>query len=100
MMTLNKLKQQFRIPDDVLSKLTNLPTVNVTNVAIISLIMMNIKSDMDALQFCDVVENIVDNKSSKAHIEGLRNGNLPGINYQNNYICILTLSATCFNYFL
>ena len=75
MMTLNKLKQLLRLPDDVLSELTNLPTVNVIDEAIILLLMsVIIKSDMDALQFCDVMENIVDSKSSKAHIEILRNG--------------------------
>ena len=79
MMTLNKLKQLVRLPDDVLSKLTNLPTVNVINEAIISLLMTAIKSDMGALQFCDVMENIVDSKSSKAHTEILRNGNSPEI---------------------
>ena len=78
MMTLNKLKQLLRLPDDVISELTNLPTVNDINEAIISLLMTAIiKSDMDALQFCDVMENIVDSKSSKAHIEILINGNSP-----------------------
>ena len=78
MMTLNKLKQLVRLPDDVLSELTNLPTVNDINEAITGLVMTAIiKSHMDALQFCDVMENIADSKSSKACIEILRNGNLP-----------------------
>ena len=80
MMTFNKLKQLLIVSDDVLSEFTNLPTVNDINEAIISLLMIVIiKSDMDALQFCDVMENIVDSKSSKAHIEILRNGNSPEI---------------------
>ena len=76
MMTINKLKQLLRLPDDVLSELTSLPTVNVINEAIIGYLITAIKSDMDALQFCDVMENIV---NSKAHIEILRNGNSPKI---------------------
>ena len=76
MMTLNKLKQLVTLPDDVISELTYLPTVNDINEAIIGLVMMAIKSDMEALHFCDVMEDIVDSKSSKAHIEILRNGNL------------------------
>ena len=80
MMTLNKLKQLVRLSDDVLIELTNLPTVNDINEAIIGLLMTAIiKSDMDAIQFCDNMENIVDSKSSKAHIEILRNGNSPEI---------------------
>ena len=80
MMTLNKLKQLLRLPDDVLSKLSNLPSVNDINEAIIGLLMtVIIKTGMDALQFCDAMENIVDIKSSKAHIEILRNGKSPEI---------------------
>ena len=79
MMTLNKLKQLLIISNDVLSELTNLPTVNDINEAIIGLAMTAIKSDMDALHFCDVIENIVDGTSSKAHIETLRNGKSPEI---------------------
>ena len=81
MMTLNKLKQLITIPDDdqMMSKLINLPTVDLINETIIGLLMTTIKSDMDALQICDVMENIVDSKSSKAHIETLRNGNLTWI---------------------
>ena len=33
-----------------------------------------IKSDVDALQFCDVMDNLVDSKSSKTHIKVLKNG--------------------------
>ena len=77
MMTINRLKQLLRRQDDALSKLTKLPTGYDINEAIVSLIMMTIKSDMDALKFCDVMEKLVDSKSSKAHIEILRNGNSP-----------------------
>ena len=79
MMTLNKLKQLLIISDNVLNKLTNLPTVNVINETIIASLMTAIKSDTDALRFCDFMENIVDSKSSKAHIEIFRNGNSPEI---------------------
>ena len=80
MMTLNKLKQLLRLSDDVLSELSNLPTANDINVTVISFLMTAIiKSDMDALQFCDVMENIADSRSSKAHIEILRNGKLAEI---------------------
>ena len=76
MITFNKLKQLLRLSDDFLSELTNLPSVNDINEAIISsLMIVIIKSDIDALQFCDVMKNIVDSKSPKAHIEILRNGN-------------------------
>ena len=65
MMTLNKLKQLVRLPHNVLSEVTNLPTVNDINEAIIGLVMTAIKLDMEALHFCEVLENVVDSKSSK-----------------------------------
>ena len=80
MMTLLKLKQLLRVSDDILNKFSNLKIVDVINVTIITFLMLAIiKSDMDALQFCNFMDNIVDSKSSKAHIEILRNGNLPEI---------------------
>ena len=75
MMTLNKLKQTVTLSDNFLRKLISLPTVNAINEAITGLLMTAIKSDMGALQFCDIMENIVDNKSSKTQVELLRNGN-------------------------
>ena len=75
MMTVNKLKQIVILPDAFLSYLTNLSTVNAINETITALLMTAIKSDMGALQFCDIMENIVDSRSSKAQVELLRNGN-------------------------
>ena len=73
MKTINKLKQLLRLPDDVLSNLTNLPTADLINEKIIAILITAIKSDIGALQFCDIVENLIDRKSS-TDIELLRNG--------------------------
>ena len=75
MKTVNKINQLLRLSDDVLSNLTNLPTADLVNESIIVFLMTEIKSDVDALQFCDVVENLIDTISS-IDIELLRNGNL------------------------
>ena len=74
MNTINKIKQLLRLSDDVLSNLTNLPTADLINENIIVLLMTGIKSDIDALQLCDVMESLVDSISS-TDIEILRNGN-------------------------
>ena len=63
------------LPDNFLSNLTDLPTADLINQNIVASIVISIKSDVDALLFCDIMEKIVDNKSSKAHVELLRNGN-------------------------
>ena len=73
MNTVNKIKQLLRLSDDVLSNLTNLPTADLINENIIVLLMTGIKSDIDALQFCDIMESLMDRKSS-TDIEILRNG--------------------------
>ena len=75
--TINKIKslnQFLRAPDRLLTSLINLPTVDLINEAIVGLLMLTgIQSDIDALQFCDIMENLVD---SKTDIEILRNGKL------------------------
>ena len=78
MNTINKIKQLLRLSDDALSNLTNLPTADLINENIIVLLMTTIKSDIDALQFCDIMENLMDNKSS-TDIEILRNGKFDAI---------------------
>ena len=78
MNTINKIKQLLRLSDDVLSNLTNLPTADLINENIIVLLMTAIKSDIGALQFCDIMESLMDNKSS-TDIEILRNGKFDAI---------------------
>ena len=73
MKTINKIKQLLRLSDDVLSNLTNLPTADLINENIVVFLMKGIKSDIDSLQFCDVMENLIDSRFS-TDIELLRNG--------------------------
>ena len=75
MKTVNKLRL-LGYPDDVLSSITDFSTTDLINDAIIGLLMVvKIKSDVQALKFCDVMDNLVDNKSSETHIEIFKNGN-------------------------
>ena len=54
--------------------LSNFPTVGLINEALIGSLISAIKSDGGALEFCDIMESLVDNASSKMDIEVLRNG--------------------------
>ena len=75
MKTINKLRL-LGCPDYILSDFINLPTTDLINDTIVGILMVvTIKSDLQALQFCDVMNNLVDSKSSETHIEILRNGN-------------------------
>ena len=74
MKTINKLRL-LGFPDGILSSFTNYLTTDALYDAIVGCIMfLMIKSDADALQFCDVMDNLVDTKSSITYIEILRNG--------------------------
>ena len=71
MKTINKLRS-LRCSDDFESTITNLPTTDLINDTIVRSLMVGlIKTDVQALQFCDVMDNLVD---SKSYIEMLRNG--------------------------
>ena len=67
MKTINKLRL-LGFSDDVLNNFTNFPTTELFNDAIIGCIMaVTIKSDVQALQFCDVMDILIDTESSKTH---------------------------------
>ena len=73
MKTIDKLRL-MGVPDDYLNMFTMLPTADRINDAIVGCLMVVINSDELALQFCDTMDELVDSKSSKTHIERLRNG--------------------------
>ena len=81
MKTINKLKL-WGFSDDALSKFTNLQTTDLINDYIVGcLIVATIRSDVQALQFCDIMDKLVDSKLSKTLIEMLTNGK-----YIKNYV--------------
>ena len=73
--TISKVKQLLRLPDHSMSNLSNFPSVDLINEAIIGSIITTLQSDSAALEFCDTMESLVDNASSRMVIELLRNGN-------------------------
>ena len=74
MKTIDKLKL-LGFPDEEVNYFTNLTTADLINDGIVAYLMIvTIKSDAQALQFCDVMDKLVDRKSSQIHIKILRNG--------------------------
>ncbi|XP_065914506.1 uncharacterized protein [Dysidea avara] len=71
MKTATKIKQ-MGAPDNFLYQLTTLPSVDVINEAIMSYAISSIKSDSDSLQFCDIVDTLIDSDSSRQFIATLR----------------------------
>ena len=74
MKTINILNISTETVGD-LSTLTDVPDVDFINERIIGSLMIAIQSDLHALAFCDIMENLVDNKSSATYVETFRNGN-------------------------
>ena len=74
MMTINKIKEIVTLSDECLSSLNEPPNADLLNEKLIVSSMLTIKSDMDAFEFCDIVEQLIDTKSSD--IEIIRNGNI------------------------
>ena len=75
MKTIDELRK-MRWPECFLSSFPNLPTTECINNTIVGgLMMVKIKSDVHALKFCDVMDELVNSKSSKSCIEILRKGN-------------------------
>ena len=71
MNTINKVKQLARVSESILNTFVNLPTTDLCNEFIIGYLMTGIKSDTDALQFCDNMEDLTEHKGV---VEILRNG--------------------------
>ena len=81
MKTINKLRL-WGFSDDALSKITNFPTTDLISDYIVGCLMVAIiRSNVQALQFCDIMNKLVDSKSSKTLIEMLKNGK-----YIKNYV--------------
>ena len=74
MNTVTKMKHLITLPDGIINYFNELPTINLINERIIGFLMSRIKSDADAVEFCDIVEKLVNSKSSTIDIEAFRNG--------------------------
>jgi len=61
-------------PDNFLYQLTSMPSVDAINEAIMIYAVSPIKSDHDALQFCDIMDTLVDCDASRQFITALRHG--------------------------
>jgi len=72
--TVDKLKQLKLGPVNFLDQLRVLPSTEIINVTIMSCVLSTIKEDGDVFVFCDVMERLCDEFTSKSLIVALRNG--------------------------
>ena len=75
--TVDQLKQFISgIPDDYLNQLRVLQSTEQINIAIVGTIMNIMNTDDDVFGFCDIMEKLCDETTSKNYIKALRNGKL------------------------
>ena len=77
MKTVDKLKQLIPgLPADDLNQLRTLPSIELINQTIMGIVLCIIVADDDVFVFCDTVENLCDESTSKNFIEAFRNGKI------------------------
>ena len=64
------------IPANYVHFLSLLPSIDAINEEILGQIMGIIKEDRDALEFCDILQYLCDDSSSKQYIATLKQGTL------------------------
>ena len=75
MKTINKLKEILSPPDEYVQKWIDIAAANLFNETVVGMLMATIETDAYALNFCDIMETLCDNESSRTHIEMFRKGN-------------------------
>jgi len=76
MVTIERLKRRATVGDGLQHDLNNLPSFNERNEMILAIMIRPLKSDYEVLQFCDTLEDVIDDDSitSKKFIHHLRSG--------------------------
>ena len=86
MKTINKLKELLRPSDEYVQKWIDIAAANFFNETAVGMLMTTIKRDAYALNFCDMMEKLCDNESSRMHIKMFRKG---------NFIKIISYAIVC-----
>ena len=86
MKTINKLKELLSPSDEYVQKLIDIAAANFFNETVVGMLMTTIKTDAYALNFCDMMEKLCYNESSRMHIEMFRKG---------NFIKIISYAIVC-----
>ena len=80
MKTVDKIKQQFNCDDDFLDSIRN-----KANEMMICFLISRMKSDYDAMNFCNYMEILVDDEASKRVVGDVNDG---------TYICIVCMTGS------
>ena len=74
MKTIDKMQEVLKVPNDIAAVFRKFCSYKEANEAIISFMFLEVKVEVDVLQFCDDIESILDLAASKQFINSLRSG--------------------------
>ena len=72
--SVTRLKQRGLIVDTLQRDLDHLPSTDERNEMILAILIGILQADIQVLRFCDILEDVVDNETSKKFIHNLRSG--------------------------
>ena len=72
--TVNRLRRTKIIPDGLMYQLSKLPNFELATCTILAGLIKPLRQEVDLLEFCDTMEDLIDGVESKQFIDKLRNG--------------------------
>ena len=87
MITLGKLVQLGNVNDDAVDWISTAPTSIIGNQRVLDFVILSIKGEDSLLEFCDILEKLIEHPALLKLVESLRNGNVMLL----MYLCVVML---------
>ena len=94
MISLGKLVQLGNVSDEAIEWISLAPTAAIGNQRILDFVLISIKGEESLLEFCDVLEKLIEHPALLKVVENLRNGN-DVILYVYHCVCVCVCVCPC-----
>ena len=74
MITLGKLVQIGNVNDEAIEWISSAPTAIIGNQRVLDFVILAIKEEDALLEFCDIIEKLIEHPALLKLVESLRNG--------------------------
>ena len=95
MITLGKLVQLGNVNDDTIDWVSTAPTAIIGNQRVLDFLILLMKGEDSLLEFCDLLEKLIEHPALLKLVESLRNGNCH-CNVTNVVICCVITEMICY----
>lgn len=85
MITLGKLVQIGKVNDEAIDWISTAPTATIGNQRVLDFVILSIKGEETLLEFCDILEKLIEHPALLKLVESLRNGN-----YNSVFLILVT----------